>query len=229
MLVFKRMSLILAAIGTLFLSHVAISGSLPSNDDISEMFATARTNLEASERVWPLFLETCHNPSNICPDEIRRAQYCIMSNVFSMTLSTNGDIRTNFHPIGNLMHAVACFDCLRYDEAAVNSAADFIGTFQLVPTNTYTAELELAIATTNGIAFNRKWRPILAYNSRIGPFRDELVTRYSPLFLAYMESVAEEERPMFITNVMIRARLSEAETRRLRAGTDDELYDALGR
>ena len=207
----------------------AFAAELPSNEEIAALFQTSRTNLEAKERVWPLITETCNNASNACPDEIRRVQHCIATNILNMSVATNADLEVNFDPICSMVRGLSCMKSLENDCEIIDGVSDFIGKFQTVPTDSYSAEVWSVGTNAEIRAFRTRWRNLLGYNSRIIPFRDQLVTEFSPLYLTYEASLPESDRALVLSNVIRRAHLTSEELLRLRAGRDDDLYDELKR
>lgn len=221
--------MIIACMTVVGLLSLADDYTLPSSQEISLLFRNADTNLEVRDRVWPLIMETCNNPSNACSEEIRRVQHCIATNIFNMTAATNADLRLNFDPICSMVRGVSCMKALENDSEIINGVSDFIGKFQVAPTDLCANEIRPMVTNVDFAAFRIRWRNLLGYNSRILPFRDQLVTEFSSMYLTYEASLPESARSLALSNVVIRAHLTSEELLRLRAGRDDDLYDELKR
>lgn len=162
-------------------------------------------------------------------DDVLAMQYQVMTNAFILRPQTNGLVRENFSPVRNLFTAVLSFPAIRTDPEAIVYCADYIGSMQRASTNDYAAELSEAVASNSVRSCVDRWRPILEYNAQIGDFRDELVTVLSPAYRICSDVMLDAARAAFETNVIVHARLSESETLRLRAGTDDDMYEELER
>ena len=198
-------------------------------DQLASALSTEGSNRQKVDNAYLFLSNVFELAVTSHADDVRTMQYQAMTNAFILRPQTNGLVRENFSPIRNLFMTVLSFPAVKTDPEAIVYCADYIGSMQRASTNEYAAELAKAVASNDVRSCVDRWRPVFEYNARMDAFRDGLVTVLSPAYKICSDGMQDATRAAFETNVMIRARLSEAETRRLRAGTDDELYDALGR
>lgn len=198
-------------------------------DDFVRALSTEGSNRQKVDAAYPYLTNIFELAVSDRTEGVIAMQYQIMTNALVLRPQINGLVRENFSPIRNLLATVLSLPAIQSNPEAIAYCADFVGSMQCISTNNYAFELSEA-ATTNGVrACVERWRPVFDYNARVDDFREELVTVLSSAYMACAGIMQDADREAFATNVITRARLNYAETLRLRAGTDDELYETISR
>lgn len=187
-----------------------------TDEEIQRIFALPGTNRECYTNMLPYFCSMRDAArAGTCSNELRHAQYLILTNVVERPLATNGDYLLNFAPKVDMLAWVCGFSSVRSDVDAANYLADSIGFVQPLPTCDYTNEFREACLSNDVMSCEMRWRPIFSYNNRLSEYRHAVMLRFHSLYFSVLKTVPESDQSYFLTNVINRARLTESEVRTL--------------
>ena len=190
--------------------------AIPTDRQIRGFFEMSGTNRECYTNMLPYFCSMRDAArAGTCSNELRHAQYLILTNVVERPLATNGNYLLNFAPKVDMLAWVCGFSSVRSDVDAANYLADSIGFVQPLPTCDYTNELREACLSNDVMSCEMRWRPIFSYNNRLSEYRHAVMLRFHSLYFSVLKTVPESDQSYFLTNVINRARLTESEVRTL--------------
>ena len=125
---------------------VAVAGNIPTDGEIQRIFAMPGTNQECYTNLLP-YLCSMRDLAieGKCSNELRHAQYLILTNVVNRHFETNGNYHQNFSPKVLMLDWVDSFSSLQGDVEAAEYLADYIGQLRPLSTEAYTNELREAM------------------------------------------------------------------------------------
>ena len=187
-----------------------------TDEEIQRIFALPGTNRECYTNMLPYFCSMRDAArAGTCSNELRHAQYLILTNVVERPLATNGDYLLNFAPKADMLMWVSKFCFIQKDVDAANYLADYIGSIRSLPVDAYTNEFREACLSNDVMSCEMRWRPIFSYNNRLTAFRYEVIENFHPLYQSVLGTLPLRDQPQFFTNIITRARLTESEVRTL--------------
>ena len=187
-----------------------------TDEEIQRIFALPGTNRECYTNMLPYFCSMRDAArAGTCSNELRHAQYLILTNVVERPLATNGDYLLSFAPKADMLMWVSKFCFIQKDVDAANYLADYIGSIRSLPVDAYTNEFREACLSNDVMSCEMRWRPIFSYNNRLSEYRHAVMLRFHSLYFSVLKTVPESDQSYFLTNVINRARLTESEVRTL--------------
>ena len=190
--------------------------AIPTDRQIRGFFEMSGTNRECYTNMLPYFCSMRDAArAGTCSNELRHAQYLILTNVVERPLATNGDYLLNFAPKADMLMWVSKFCFIQKDVDAANYLADYIGSIRSLPVDAYTNEVREACLSNDVMSCEMRWRPIFSYNNRLTAFRYEVIENFHPLYQSVLGTLPLRDQPQFFTNIITRARLTESEVRTL--------------
>ena len=206
---------ILVIIASILCADVLCGGTLPTNEEINQIYATAENYKQIDDSLYGTLTNLYFSHASYPSSEVARVHLCVMTNTFERNLATNANPFLNFSPKRGLICSIFNFEEVKNDINALNYCADYINTIRPISTNDFASEYAQYHAATNMQAFWMKWKPIQHYNFRIPMYRFSVLEEFWYPIAHYQKSLPEAEIPAFRSNIVMRAGLSQEEAEKL--------------
>ena len=232
----KRNKFIMCACG--FLASLNLAGGnkpLPTIMEIENLSSPTNPPKVLFENVYPLLTNLNYYTSSYPKTEVNPIYYHLMTNILSRVAETNISCEIEFKTRSSLFEWVAVFPYMRTDSAAVLYCADYIGNLTSIATNAYRSEMIVANKADyaldpehgkrkkpglfvygknfgpNRKQFEKKWNPILFYNSALKNHRKNVIQAFKRVVLRFKESSGNEAFEAIKPQIIQRAKLTTEE------------------
>lgn len=230
-----RISSVFAILSLNALAQSAGGNPFPNDSDIDRLYSPTNRPSVLMSALYPvltnLHFEAVHYPSQ----DIARLRWHLMTNMLACTVTTDGDIPSEFAVKTRLVGWAFSFPQVRSDADALLMCADYIGELGPVSTNDYWAELLVANAADrelrsanaarkpgllvrgrdfgpNRRRFEEKWNPILRYNAEMSRHRKAVLLAFRETVRAFASERGASALMDIRPKIVDRAHLSDDET-----------------
>jgi hypothetical protein len=232
----KRNKFIMCVCG--FLTSLNLAGAnkpLPTIMEIENLSSPTNPPKVLFENVYPLLTNLNYYTSSYPKTEVNPIYYHLMTNILSRVAETNISCETEFKTRASLFEWVAVFPYVGTDSAAVLYCADYIGNLTSIATNAYRSEMIVANKADyaldpehgkrkkpglfvygknfgpNRKQFEKKWNPILLYNSALKNHRKNIIQVFERVVLRFKEASGDEAFEAIKPQIIQRAKLTPEE------------------
>ena len=222
------------------LSCSAVDKALPSNDEIDRLCGPTNTPAEFDIRIEPYLELVWDSRAHFSEAELRRVERRLFTNaLISVSNAIPELVRWNWE-MGLTLARVSGFKSLKGDRDCLGQCLDIVRLYVpkafdrsefekekreaiLADAKEFSEKYNLPIGAYNPFgkvgrnraAFNRKWNPILSYNSMIPKQRKRLMWVLNELALSCVRGLSDDETREVIDFARKRGNLTDDEVRRL--------------